>query len=78
MRIAIVLLLLLPGCALYEAQTGADRFDVASREPVCARQCLGAHGQCVQGAAGTGSTGITVINACNGTTRQCLATCPPK
>ena len=72
--------LLLSGCALHEAQTGADRFDVASREPVCARGCLQNYGACTNGVAGTGNRFVAndMLAACNANTQQCLSTCPKK
>ena len=77
MRVYLIVLLL-AGCAPMEAAKGPETFDVARREPACARQCLHSYSTCVANVANAlyESYARTVMTACDANTRRCLETCP--
>lgn len=78
MRFAF-LFLILAGCASQAAKE-PESFDAASKEPVCARQCLGGYSACMGNAGVTTNRLIAsdMLNACQANTRQCLSTCPAR
>lgn len=78
MRYLIVLLL--AGCAS-PGPAQVDAFDTASKDPVCARQCLESNALCMTSIRGTSNNRLIandIIQTCNANARQCLSTCPTR
>lgn len=73
------LLVLLAGCASPMA-SAPDSFNASTKEPRCARECLGQYAICTSNAGSTPNRIVTgdILTACQANTRQCLATCPEK
>lgn len=77
MRFAF-LFLILTGCAS-QAAKAPETFDAASKEPVCARQCLAGYSNCIGAAVGTHpASANNIMVACDAAARQCLNTCPSR
>ena len=71
---------LIPVCIMLAGCATPPTFDTASRDPVCARQCLTGYSACASGAGNTFNRMISadILAACQATTTACLTTCPAK
>lgn len=83
--LAVMMVLLLAGCAGAEARYNARVLDLASarsledvplagRDPACTRGCLATYSDCA-GRSSMAESQVTVLLACKAALKACAATC---